>query len=96
MSFESYPTPTKEGGKEKIPESMSEQIISEIESSAFQRDEKNAAIKKFEELQNNKEFIVSLRARINTIEMSFATKPEEREAAYENLAALTAKSLFEK
>lgn len=96
MSFESYPTPTQEGSKEKIPESLSEQIISEIESSPSSRVEKNAAIKKFEELQRNKEFIVSLRARINTIEASFSTKPEEREAAYENLASSTAKALFEK
>lgn len=96
MSFESYPSPTHEHRGGKIPESLSEQIISEIESSPFERAEKDVAIKKFEKLQNNKEFIVSLRTRINTIETSFSSKPEEREAAYENLTSSTAKSLFEK
>ena len=96
MSFESYPTPTQEGGKEKIPENMFEHIISKIESSTLSKDKKAAAIKKFEKLQNNKEFIVSLRSRINTIEEIFSSKPEEKETAYGNLAVSTAKSLFEK
>ena len=75
---------------------MFEHIISEIESSSFSKNRKNEAIKKFEELQNNKEFVASLRARINTIEASFSSKPEEKEATYGNLAASTAKKLFEK
>ena len=95
MSFES-PIPNIERRNSGIPESMFEQIISEIESASFSKDQKNEAIKKFEELQNNKEFVASLRARINTIETSFSTKPDEKETAYENLAASTAKSLFEK
>ncbi|MBI2045964.1 MAG: hypothetical protein HYT28_00885 [Parcubacteria group bacterium] len=96
MPFESFSSSTHERHDGGIPESMFEQIISEIESSSFSKDKKSEAIKKLEELQNDKEFIASLRARINTIEATLSSKPEEREAAYGNLAASTAKNLFEK
>lgn len=96
MSFESHPSSTHERRNNGIPESMYEQIISEIENLTFSRKEKNEALKKFEELQNNKEFIASLRARIGVIEETLSLKPKEKEAAYDNLAISTAKNLFGK
>jgi hypothetical protein len=97
MSFESSPSAERECRNNEFPESMFEQIISAIKNSPVDQKDKDNAIQKFKELQNNTEFVTSFRARINTLEELLHAKPDDiKQRAYDNLALETARELLQK